>query len=70
MKNKVVVNIFWLHYWKHPPAESQGMNKTNGHYYLYPPFWPTDNRFSINWFMCGICHLLWQSNVEYLAVIL
>jgi len=25
-----------------PPTESQGRNKTNGHYHLYPPCRPTD----------------------------
>jgi len=23
MKNKVVVNIFWLHYWKHPQQKAK-----------------------------------------------
>jgi len=45
MKNNVslVVKIFWLRYCCKPsPAESRGMNQTNGHYHLYPPRRPTD----------------------------
>jgi len=48
MKNNVglVAKIFWLHYFCNPPpAESRGMNKTNGHY-LYPPCRHTDLEYS------------------------
>jgi len=69
MKNNVVVKIFWLHYCcNHLPPESRGMNKTNGHYHLYPPCWPTDNRFSIKWVMGCVCHLLWQRNLYVLCL--
>ena len=38
MKNDVVVKIFCLHYCcDPPPAESRGMNKTNGHHHLHTP---------------------------------